>query len=93
MSVYSISYRASSDSDIKAVIDEVLNGTQAVRLNEECWLLDTILSENEVIETLKFIVETTEPFVAITQMRFGDWLQKSYAIDVFYWLTDPLRNW
>ncbi|MDW6019429.1 hypothetical protein SBW85_17160 [Vibrio plantisponsor] len=52
MSVYSISYGTKSNEQAKAVIEEVLNGSKAVQLNEECWFLDTALSKTEVIDKL-----------------------------------------
>jgi len=82
MSVYSIGYGTKSTEQAKAIIEEVLNGSKAVKLNEECWFLDTALSKNEVIDTLSYIAELDEPFCTVTRLCFGDWLQKAYTTEV-----------
>ncbi len=93
MAVYSIGYGNKLAGKVKDDIDKVFKGSKAIRLNDECWFLETPLSKSEVIDTLAYIAELDKPFCFVTRLSFGDWLGKAYSPDVITWLTDTRRNW
>ncbi len=93
MSVYSISFGLNSSEKVKDLIEEILNESKAIRFNENCWFLDTGLSQKEVLNTLDYIAEPDEPFCAVIQLSFSDWIQKLDVPEVIKWLNNPLRKW
>ncbi|MBD0785928.1 hypothetical protein HUO09_06210 [Vibrio sp. Y2-5] len=93
MSVYSIGYGKLSNLEAKAFLEGVMYGSKAIRFSEDCWFIESPLSQNEVIDTLGYITQSDDPSCTVTELYFGDWLQKEYTPEVITWLTSPRRNW
>lgn len=93
MAVYLIEHGKESTLATKEMIDEIIQGSKAIKVDENRWFLDIALPQYEVNDTLGYLADLDNPGCKITRLHFSDWLQKRYSPQVTKWLSSSLRNW